>query len=107
VGIRENASETLGLCRLLSFCTSSSSKARSEGMETLAPEQRPQKPAIGNAPLLVLVPVGQETLVGAALEAGARGCLILPVRVKELASFLVRAQAGNRPGRHTRSLDQA
>lgn len=46
VGPGDNASETLGLCRLLSFCTSYSPEARREGMETLAPEQSPQRTAV-------------------------------------------------------------
>jgi peptidylprolyl isomerase len=107
VGTRDNASETLGLCRLLSFCTSYSSEAQGEGQETLTPEQSLQKIAVWNAPVVVLVPAGQETLVGAALEAGARGCLMLPFHAKELTSLVARARASNRPGLHTRRLDQA
>ena len=53
------------------------------------------------APLLVLVPPEQQTLVGAALEAGARSCLLLPIHPKEVASMLTHARAGNQPGRHT------
>ena len=60
-----------------------------------------------NAPLLVLVPVGQESLVRAALEAGADSCLVLPVHAKEVASMLARLQQGNRPGRHTLNLERA
>ena len=105
VGTRNNTAETLGLCRLLSFCTSYSPEARREGQETLALEQSPLRTAaIENAPLLVLVPCGQETLVGAALEAGARGCLMVPIHAKEVTSMLANARAGNRPGRHTRDL---
>jgi hypothetical protein len=107
VGTRENASETLGLCRLLSFCTSYSPEARSEATEVLVPKQSLQRTVTANAPLLVLVPGGQETIVGAALEAGARGCLMLPIHVREVTSFLARAREGNRPGRHTRDRDQA
>jgi carbon storage regulator CsrA len=107
VGTRDNATETLGLCRLLSFCTSYSTEARREGTETLASEQNPPRTAVvGNAPLLVLVPPGQETLVGAALEAGAYGCLMLPIHAKEVTSMLAHARAGNRPGRHTLGLDR-
>jgi peptidylprolyl isomerase len=108
VGTRDNAAETLGLCRLLSFCTSYSPEAQREGMEPQASEQSPQKTqVVGNAPLLVLVPPGQETLVGAALEAGACGCLMLPIHAKQVVSLLARARAGNRPGRHTLGRDQA
>jgi FKBP-type peptidyl-prolyl cis-trans isomerase 2 len=107
VGTRESAAETLGLCRLLSFCTSYSPEAQRARVETLASQQSPQRtPAVGNAPLLVLVPPGQETLVGAALEAGAYSCLIMPIHAKQVASLLERARAGNRPGRHTLGRDQ-
>ncbi len=107
VGPRDNAAETLGLCQLLSFCTAYSPEARREGMETLAPEQSPLRTAVRNAPLLVLVPAGQETLVGAALEAGAHSCLRLPIHAKEVASMLVHAGVGNQPGRHTLNLEGA
>jgi FKBP-type peptidyl-prolyl cis-trans isomerase 2 len=107
VGARDNASETLGLCRLLSFCSSDSPEAPSKGRETLAPEQRPQRTAVCNVPVLVLAPAGQEMLVGAALEAGARGCLMLPIRPKELESLVARTRSGNRPGRRARDLDQS
>jgi carbon storage regulator CsrA len=104
VGPGDNATETLGLCRLLSFCTSYSPEARREGMETLVPEQSPQRSAVRNPPLLVLVLAGQKTLVEAALEAGARGCLMLPIHAKEVTSMLARALADNQPGRHTLDL---
>jgi len=108
VGTQGNAVDTLGLCRLLSFCTSYSPEARSEGVETLACEQsNPTSKAVRNAPLVVLVPPGQETLVGAALEAGACSCLMLPIHAKQVTSMLAQARAGNRPGRHTLGLERA
>jgi DNA-binding response OmpR family regulator len=58
-------------------------------------------------PLLVLVPPAQPALVSAVLKAGANNCLVLPIHVKEVASMLVRAQAGNQPGRHTLNLEKA
>jgi len=58
-------------------------------------------------PLLVLVPPDREALVRAALDAGADGCLVLPVHAKQLASLLARVRAGPRPGRHTLSLHPA
>jgi FKBP-type peptidyl-prolyl cis-trans isomerase 2 len=100
VGTRNNVAETLALCRLLSFCVSYSPEARSEGREALVPEQSPQRTAIWNAPLLVLVPAGQKTLVEAVLEAGARGCLMLPIHLSEITSMVARVRADNRPGRH-------
>jgi hypothetical protein len=54
-----------------------------------------------------LVPPGQETLVGAALKAGARSCLVLPIHPKAVAGMVANARAGNRPGRHTLGLDRA
>jgi hypothetical protein len=41
-------------------------------------------------PLLVLVASGQDTLVGAALEAGVYVCLQLPFSVKEVSGLLDR-----------------
>lgn len=57
-------------------------------------------------PLLVLLRPEEEALVSAALEAGANTCLVLPIRGKDLRGVVARALAGNRPGRHTLSLDQ-
>jgi DNA-binding NarL/FixJ family response regulator len=57
--------------------------------------------------LLVLVPPDREAMVRAALEAGADGCLLLPVHPKDLIASLARAREGNRPGRHTLDRDRA
>jgi DNA-binding response OmpR family regulator len=84
VGVRAQLAETLGLCR---------------GLRSRAGR--------ANTPLLVLVPPAQEALVRAALEAGADSCLVLPVHAKDLVSMVARAREGNRPGRHTLSLDRA
>jgi peptidylprolyl isomerase len=100
VGVRDNATEALGLCRLLASRTPSSAEARQEAGEAV-PGSR------AGIPLLVLLPPGQPTLVGAALEAGARGCLVLPIHPKDVTSMLANAQAGNRPGRHTLGRDRA
>ena len=43
----------------------------------------------------------------AALDAGADGCLVLPVHPKQLVRLVARVRAGPRPGRHTLSLDPA
>lgn len=108
VGVRNNATETLGLCRLLACCTPHAKEARQEMMEALGPRENRRSPAreVG-APLLFLVSPGQQTLAGAALEAGACSCLVLPINAEEVASMLARARAGNPPGRHTGGLDQA
>lgn len=60
-----------------------------------------------DTPLLVLVPPALPELVRDMLEAGASGCLVLPVHHKEVSSMVARAQRGNQPGRHTLDLDQA
>jgi peptidylprolyl isomerase len=100
VGVRDNARETLGLCRLLAARTAPPVGAWEEAEET-------NRGRRAGAPLLVLVPPEQQTLVGAALEAGARSCLLLPIHPKAVASMLATAQAGRRPGRHTLGLDRA
>jgi hypothetical protein len=75
---------------------------------TVAPrEGLPRLVPGGNAALLVLMPPGQQTLVGPALEAGARSHLILPIHPKELISTLAHARAGNQTGWHTLELGQA
>jgi hypothetical protein len=108
VGTQGNAADTLGLCRLLSYCTSYSPEARSERLDSLACEQSPPRTqAVRNAPLVVLVPPGQETLVGAALEAGACSCLMLPIHAKQVTSMLAQTRAGNRPSRHTLGRERA
>jgi DNA-binding response OmpR family regulator len=84
VGARDDGGEALGLCRGL----------RSQAARAVTP-------------LLVLVRSGQPALVSKVLKAGANSCLVLPIDAKEVASMLVRAQAGNQPGRHTLNLDQA
>jgi len=58
-------------------------------------------------PLLVLVRAAQPALVRELLKAGANNCLVLPIDAKEVASMLVRARAGNQPGRHTLNLEKA
>ncbi len=78
VGARHEAVETLGLCR---------------GLRSQAGRAQ--------TPILVLVLPGQQALVRAALDAGADGCLVLPVHPKELVRLLARTGEGNRPGRHT------
>lgn len=106
VSARGQAADTLALCRFLAFCTDYSTEARGEGAE--APDARENLPAVRpHAALLVLVPPGQEALVGPALEAGARNCLVLPIHTKDVARMLAHAKVGNQPGRHTLNLDQA
>ena len=72
--------------------------ASREGLPRLVPGRE--------APLLVLVSPEQHTLVGPALEAGARSCLILPIHPKGVSCTLAHARAGNHPGRDALDLDQ-
>jgi hypothetical protein len=103
-----DVAETLGLCRFLAPCGAVSTGCRDEEPRTSGPHRsRPMQAPAAGVPLLVLVPPGQEPLVSAVLEAGANSCLVLPVDAKEMASMLVRARQGNRPGRHTLDLDRA
>jgi DNA-binding response OmpR family regulator len=60
-----------------------------------------------HTPLLVLVPPAAEALVRAALDAGANGCLVVPVHAKEFVHAVAQFERGNQPGRHTRSLEPA
>jgi hypothetical protein len=107
VGPRADVSETLALVRFLSFCTTYSNDWCEEGSGALAAENPGLQPARPrNAPLLLLVASGEEVLVRAALEAGAHGCLTLPLHAKEVAGMVGNARAGNQPGRHTLSRER-
>jgi len=99
VGVRDNPTDTLGLCRFLAYCTSFSTDSRPEDTKTAVPRT--------DAALLVLVLPGQEALVQAALEAGADSCLLLPIHPKEVATMLAHARAGHRPGQHALNLNRA
>jgi FKBP-type peptidyl-prolyl cis-trans isomerase 2 len=113
VGVRADVSETLELCRFLAFSTAADRDVRSAATNPLGPPRSLPHPHGGRrarragAPLLVLIPSGQETLVEALLEAGAHSCLMLPINAKDVASMLVHARAGNQPGRHTLNLEGA
>jgi hypothetical protein len=106
--LREEMPNPLSLCRFLSRCGVISRDSEKHVDDILGPRGSLQTQAQrASAPLLVLVSPGQETLIPAALEAGAHSCLMLPINAKEVASMLVHAQAGNKPGRHTLNLEQA
>lgn len=108
VGPREDVSETLGLCRFLSYCRPFSREFHRDGVDSLGLRGGPASPLRRpDATLLVLVPPARADLVSAALRAGAHSCLVLPINAKDVASVLVRARAGNRPGRHTLNLEHA
>jgi len=108
VGVREDAAETLALCRFLAFAAANSRDCRPSAVATLGPCRIPSnRTPHGNSPLLVLVRSGQEPLVRELLEAGADNCLVLPIHAKEVASMVAHMWQGNRPGRHTLNLDRA
>lgn len=98
VGVHRDVEETLGLCRHFAFGRSFSGAAE---------QTAPGNTGSQSVPLLVLVPPGQESLIAAALKAGAHSCLMLPIHAKEVASMLLRVRAGNQPGRHTLNLETA
>jgi peptidylprolyl isomerase len=108
LAFRGQGTEGVELCRFLAARTSASGDARTEAAGPPSPPaDRRDHARRADAPLLGLVPPGQEALVRAVLEAGAHSCLVLPVHAKEVASMLVHARAGNQPGRHTLNLEQA
>ena len=62
-------------------------------------ESLPRLVLAGEALLLVLVPLEQQTLVGPASEVGGRSCLILPIHPEEVTCTLApRGQATKRAG---------
>jgi hypothetical protein len=108
VGVTRDFEDTLGLCRFLAIRSAYSEDFQQGETASLgAGDSRPNQAGRPDAPLLVLVPLGQEPLVAKLLKAGAHSCLMLPINAKDVASMLVRARAGNRPGRHTLNLEQA
>jgi hypothetical protein len=100
--------DTLALCQFLCECDVMSGYCGNDSEAILGPRGSLQTHAQrAHAPLLVLVAPGQEGLVRKALEAGAHSCLVLPINAKDVASMLVRARTGNKPGRHTLNLEGA
>jgi DNA-binding NarL/FixJ family response regulator len=114
VKARKEVAETLELCRFLVSCGVLGKAApvvtdsQEEMPKTLGLHRRRRH--VGrrpHSPLLVLVPPSRKSIVKDVLKAGAHSCLMLPINAKEVASMLVHAQAGNRPGRHTLDLEKA
>jgi CheY-like chemotaxis protein len=96
VSLRENVTEVLGLCRLLASWPSCENEQQEEASETLRLDGKPEDSGCrANVPLLVLVSSGQDTLVGAALEVGARACLQRPISIEDVTKFLNRAPVDN------------
>ena len=88
VRARDEVAETLGLCRFLVRCSAFSTDARGQ--------QRNQGHR-ADAPLLVLVPEGQESLVSAAFEAGAGAFFLNKCRPSAAPEWCQR-QPGRLPG---------
>ena len=108
IGIGEDTTVTLALCRFVAFCATYSRDALPGFADTVAQgDMLEQLRRQVNAPLLVLVPPGHASVVAGALEAGAHSCLVLPIDPKEIRAMLARARSGNQPGRHTLNLQQA
>jgi hypothetical protein len=94
VGIDEHRPDALGLCRLLARRSAEVEGHRqgiAEALGTAGGAVRQQGP-----PLVVLLAPEQGALVAAALDAGARNCLVLPVSTKDLAA-VARPRPGSRP----------
>jgi hypothetical protein len=93
---REEAAETLELCRLLLCCGDLSAGDDSPSASRGQEETRGQRPR-PEATLVVLVPPRRENLAADALESGADACLVLPLCAKELLGAVTRAHAGRQP----------
>jgi DNA-binding NarL/FixJ family response regulator len=114
VKARKEITETIELCRFLVSCgvTGKDTPVVTDSQEvapkTPGPHRRHRLAARrSHSPLLVLVAPSRKSIVRDLLKAGADSCLVLPINAKDVASMLVRAQAGNQPGRHTLNLDRA
>jgi hypothetical protein len=108
VQARAEVAETLSLCRFLADDSVLSADCCDEAADaTERGGRRQDRARRAGAPLLLLVPAGQDRLVQRALEAGVDSCLVLPVHAKQVANMVAHAGQGNRPGRHTLNLDQA
>jgi hypothetical protein len=114
VKARKEVSETLELCRFLVSC---GVLAKDAPVVTDSEEVTPKTLGLhrrrrhvgrrAHSPLLVLVRPSRKSIVTDVLKAGAHSCLMLPINAKDVASMLVHAQAGNKPGRHTLDLERA
>jgi hypothetical protein len=107
LGVVGDGGNSLGLCRSLAYCN-----GYCEDFDPLTPkvvqaDDGQSRSRTSNVPLLVLMSPSQGHLVQAFLEAGAHSCLVRPVHFKDVLGMLKRAQAGNKPGRHTLNLEGA
>jgi peptidylprolyl isomerase len=108
IRVLDDRAEALNLCRFLAVFAPPSDGS---GHETVAPfgqdTNHGGRVLRVNIPLLILMPSEQRAFVRAALEAGALGCLMLPVKAAQVIDLLEHARTGNRQGAHTLDLDQA
>ena len=108
VSLRENVTEVLGLCRLLASWPSCENEHQEEASETLRLDGKYENARCrAEVPLVVLVSSGQDTLVGAALEVGARACLRLPISISDVTEFLNRAPLDNLSSRQRSQGDRS
>ncbi|OAI40618.1 hypothetical protein AYO40_04645 [Planctomycetaceae bacterium SCGC AG-212-D15] len=114
VEARNGIAETLELCRFLVTCgvLARDSQPATDTEDELPKDlglhrQRRHRGRRPHSPLLVLVPSERSGIVADVLKTGAHSCLLLPINDKDVTSMLAHAQAGNRPGRHTRDLERA
>lgn len=107
VRLMDKPAETISLCKLLVASGLTAAAERNTAEKAAGDQGPPTEASRRGAPLLVLVPRGQEDFVPLALKAGAHSCLMLPIHARDAAAMLVHAQAGNQPGRHTLNLERA
>jgi hypothetical protein len=105
VNARTKVAETLGLCRFLVHSRGYSADFRGLDAEQLRSDDRRHTQTLRlSSPLLVLIHPGQYVLMGAALEAGADICLVLPIHSWDVLGALAKARGGKQTGWHTLSL---
>lgn len=103
VGVRDDFTETLALCRFLAYCTYySSSFPREPGRRQTESERlRGVHPPV-DAPVLALIPGGKEMFAKALNEAGVHASLLLPLNLSDLVEALDGLQAGEQDVRRHR-----
>jgi peptidylprolyl isomerase len=106
VGVSANMTDTLDLCRFLAFCAALPQGSGSATAQAADGDGRGVVRRDG-VPLVVLMPHHAGTMVSAALEAGADGCLMLPLRAEDVRAVVGHGRTDTRQGRHTLNLDRA
>jgi FKBP-type peptidyl-prolyl cis-trans isomerase 2 len=105
VGVGGELADTLDLCRFLAFCAAPPQPSSNAAAQAAAEHSRGAVRRDG-IPLVVLMPHQAGTMVSAALEAGADGCLMLPLRAEDVRAVVDQGRAGTRQGRHMLNLDR-